>query len=151
MNDANRELARSWFDQVWNAGDEGAIDRLMSPSAKLHGLPTPDGQAVVGPTGFKPFFRTLRAAFPDIRIRVLQTICEGDMVVCHCAVTGTHSGSGLGFEPSGAPIEIYGVALAAIRDGQVQECWNCFDFLSLYQQVGMLPPLTPPPPPPRPA
>jgi hypothetical protein len=28
-----------------------------------------------------------------------------------------------------------------IRDGQIQEAWNCFDFLSLYQQVGMLPPL----------
>jgi hypothetical protein len=29
-----------------------------------------------------------------------------------------------------------------IRDGQVQEGWNCFDFMSLYQQVGMLPPLS---------
>jgi predicted ester cyclase len=71
----------------------------------------------------------------------MRTICEGDMVACHCAVTGTHRGAGLGVAPSNAPIEIYGVAIAVIRDGQIREAWNCFDFLSLYQQVGMLPPL----------
>ena len=141
MSNANRELVESWFDQVWNTGDEGAIDRLMSPTAKLYGLPSPDGEAVVGPAGFKPIFHAFREAFPDIRIRVMRTICEGDMVACHCAVTGTHRGAGLGVAPSNAPIEIYGVAIAVIRDGQIREAWNCFDFLSLYQQVGMLPPL----------
>jgi hypothetical protein len=38
-------------------------------------------------------------------------------------------------------MEIYGMAIAVIRDGRLQEGWNCFDFMSLYQQVGMLPPL----------
>jgi predicted ester cyclase len=141
MSNPNGELARSWFDQVWNAGDERAIDRLMAPGAKLHGLPAPDGGPVVGPAGFRPFYHAFRAAFPDIRVRVLRTICEGDMVACHCVVTGSHRGAGLGVAPSKAPVEIYGVALALIRDGQIQEAWNCFDFLSLYQQVGMLPPL----------
>jgi len=137
MNDANRRIVTSWFEQVWNAGDETAMDRLMAPSATFHGLPSP----VVGPAGFKPFYRAFRQAFPDIRIRVLRTICEGDLVAAHCVVTGTHHGPGLGVKATGAPIEIYGVAIAAIRDGQVQEGWNCFDFMSLYQQVGMLPAL----------
>ena len=89
MSNPNGELARSWFEQVWNAGDEGAIDRLMAASAKLHGLPAPDGGPVVGPAGFRPFYHAFRAAFPDLRVRVLRTICEGDMVACHCVVTGT--------------------------------------------------------------
>ena len=38
-------------------------------------------------------------------------------------------------------LDIDGMAIAVIRDGQIQEGWNCFDFMSLYQQVGMLPPL----------
>ena len=141
MIDSNREIVTSWFEGVWNAGDEAIIDRLMSPSAKFHGLP-PDGKPVVGPAAFKPFVRAFRQAFPDIRIHVLRTICEGDFVAAHCVVTGTHNGPGLGITATGSPIEIYGVAIALIRDGQVQEGWNCFDFMSLYQQVGMLPALT---------
>jgi steroid delta-isomerase-like uncharacterized protein len=141
MSNANREIAESWFDQVWNAGDERAIDRLLSPAAKLHGLASGTGEPIVGPDGFKPFFHAFRDAFPDIRIRMVRTICEGDLVACHCAVTGTHRGAGLGVAPSGSPVEFYGVAIATIRDGQIQEAWNCFDFMSLYQQVGMLPPL----------
>src|SRR4051812_39267339 len=113
----------------------------MAPAAKFYGLPTPDGGPVVGPAAFKPFFQAFRDAFPDITIRILRTVCEGDLVACHCGVTGTHKGRGLGVEATGAPIEIYGMAMAVIRDGQIHEGWNCFDFMSLYQQVGMLPPL----------
>jgi steroid delta-isomerase-like uncharacterized protein len=138
MSDANRELVKVWFDRVWNHGDESVIDRLMSPTATVHGLGA-HGEAVSGPEGFKAFFRAFRAAFPDINIRIMRTICEGDMVACHCAVTGTHAGPGLGVAPSNAPIEIHGVSIARIQNGQIQEGWNCYDFMSLYQQVGMLP------------
>ncbi len=141
MSDSNREIVTSWFEQVWNAGNETAVDRLMSPSAIFHGLPSPDGGPIVGPAAFKPFFQTFRDAFPDIRVRVLRTICEGDLVACYCGVTGTHNGLGLGLKATGAPIEIYGMAMAVIRDGQIQEGWNCFDFMSLYQQIGVLPQL----------
>jgi steroid delta-isomerase-like uncharacterized protein len=141
MSNSNREIVTSWFEQVWNRGDETAIDRLMSPTAKFHGLTSPREGPVVGPAAFKPFFRAFREAFPDIKIRVLRTICEEDLVASHCVVTGTHHGAGLGVKATGSPIEIYGMAMALIRDGQVQEGWNCFDFMSLYQQVGMLPPL----------
>ena len=141
MSSSNREIATSWFEHVWNRGDETAIDRLMSPSAQFHGLTSPDQGPVVGPAAFKPFFRAFRQAFPDIRIRVLRTIAEGDLVAIHCVVTGTHHGAGLGVKATGSPVEIYGMAMAVIRDGQIQEGWNCFDFMSLYQQVGMLPAL----------
>jgi hypothetical protein len=29
--------------------------------------------------------------------------------------------------------------MARVRDGQIQEGWSSFDFLSLYQQVGLVP------------
>jgi len=91
------------------------------------------------PQGSSRFFHAFRQAFPDIRIRVLRTIYEGELAACHCGVTGTHSGPGLGVLPTGSSIEVFGVAIAVIRDGQIQEAWNCFDFMSLYQQVGVLP------------
>ena len=138
MSELNRKIVETWFEEVWNVGDEGAIDRLMSSAARFHGLPSADGGPVIGPAAFKPFVQAFRTAFPDIRVRVLRTVCEGDLVAAHCLVTGTHKGPGLGVEPSGASIQFSGVAIAVVRDGQIHEGWNSFDFLSLYQQVGML-------------
>jgi hypothetical protein len=43
---------------------------------------------------------------------------------------------------TGSAIDMKGMVLAEVRDGQVHEGWNCFDFMSLYQQVGMLGPVT---------
>ena len=132
------EVAREWFEQVWNRGSEEAIARLMAPDAQFHGLPTPDGSPVIGPDAFKPFFRQFRQAFPDIRIVIERSVTEGDMVALHCRVTGSHRGDGLGIAPSGNRLDIDGMAMARIRDGRIVEAWNCFDFLSLYGQVGLV-------------
>ena len=31
------------------------------------------------------------------------------------------------------------MVMARVRDGKIVEGWNAFDFMSMYQQVGMLP------------
>lgn len=58
-------------------------------------------------------FKLFRGAFPDIHIDVERTVTEGDVVAAYCHVTGTHTGDG----------------------------WNCFDFLTMYQQLGTMPPM----------
>jgi len=134
-------IIRTWFDEVWNQGKEATIDRLFASDGRAHGL-SPDGTPVVGPEGFKPFFRTFRGAFPDIRVEVARTITEGDWTACHCHVTGAHRGDHLGVKPTGNPIDFWGITMVRVRNGQIVEAWNSFDFLSLYQQVGMLPKLS---------
>jgi predicted SnoaL-like aldol condensation-catalyzing enzyme len=135
------EFVHSWFQEIWNDGDERAIDRLMAPRAVFHGLPSPDGRPIVGPAEFKPFFQSFRQAFPNIRVRVARTVTEGEMVAAHCHVTGAHlgPGPGVGIEPTLAPIDFWGMCMARVRDGQIQEGWNSFDFLSLYQQIRLVP------------
>ena len=41
-------------------------------------------------------------------------------------------------------VEFDGVVMALVRDGRIVEGWNCFDFLSMYQQIGWV--KTPPTP-----
>ena len=132
------EIAEEWFEHVWNRGSEEAIARLMAPSARFHGLPTPDGSGIVGPDAFKPFFRQFREAFPDIRISIERSVANGEMVALHCRVTGNHRGAGLGIAPTGNALDVEGMAMARIRDGRILEAWNCFDFLALYGQVGLV-------------
>jgi hypothetical protein len=37
------------------------------------------------------------------------------------------------------------MTMMRVRDGQIVEGWNCFEFLSMYQQIGWVPnPVLPP-------
>jgi steroid delta-isomerase-like uncharacterized protein len=132
-------VLRTWFEEVWNQGREETIDRLFARDGLAHGLP---GAAPLrGPEAFKPFFRNFRSAFPDIRIDVIRTVTEGDMGAIHLRVTGTHTGHTLGLPATGKPAEFSGMCIARIRDGQIVEAWNSFDFLTFYQQLGVVPQL----------
>ena len=138
MSTSNRAVIEAWFERVWTAGDVSAIDELMAPSAIFHGLPpVPEGSPTTGPDSFKPFFARFRESFPDIKIVPMRTVCEGDLVACHCKVTGTHLGEGLGVKATDAPVDFEGMTFAVIRDGQIQEGWNCYDFQELHRQVGI--------------
>jgi steroid delta-isomerase-like uncharacterized protein len=141
MPDSPETVVRAWFDEVWNQGREDTIDRLFARDGVAHGLSGSDGASMRGPEAFKPFFRKFRGAFPDIRVEVVRTVSEGDMVTAHCHVTGSHRGDALGQSATGKPIDIWGTSIAQVRDGQIIEAWNHFDFLTLYQQLGWLPSL----------
>lgn len=132
------EIAREWFERVWNERSEAAIDELFASDARMYGLPTPDGKPIVGAAGFKPFHRQFVSAFPDIRIDVVRTVTEGEYVAVHCHATGTHGGQGLGVAATQNPIDVWGMGIARVVDGKIVEAWNAFDFMALYQQVGLM-------------
>jgi steroid delta-isomerase-like uncharacterized protein len=129
-------VVRQWFKEVWEEGREESIDRLMAPDALVHGLAGSSNAPVQGPAGFKPFFQVMRAALGDIRIDVKRTIVEGEMCAAHCHVRARHTGDALGAPATGRPVDLWGVTLARVQDGRIVEGWNCFEFLSMYQQLG---------------
>jgi steroid delta-isomerase-like uncharacterized protein len=124
-----------WFEEVWNKGREDAIDEMMSADTKGHGLKGPDGKEIDGMTAFKSFHKTFRSAFSDIRIKVEETVSEGDRTVARCLVTGTHTGDGLGRPSTGKPVTFHGMTMARIKDGKIVESWNNFDFMTMYKQL----------------
>lgn len=131
-------VMREWFQEVWNQGQEVAIDRLFDADGLAHGLP---GASLRGPDAFKPLYRTFRGAFPNIRIDVVRTITEGEMVAAQLRVSGTHQGDHMGILATGRPTDFTGMCIAQVRNGKIIEAWNSFDFLTLYQQLGVAPQL----------
>jgi steroid delta-isomerase-like uncharacterized protein len=133
-------VVRMWFDEVWSAGDESAIDRLLADDGIIHDLPS-HGQRMQGPAAFKPFYRQMREGLSNIRVEIDNMVASGDFAVAHCLVTAQHTGHGLGMAPTGRTVEFSGMAMGRVRDGKLVEGWNSFDFLALYQQLGILPAL----------
>jgi steroid delta-isomerase-like uncharacterized protein len=130
-------LIHRWFEEVWNQGRENMIDELTTKDAVSHGLSTVEGDNVRGPASFKPFYQRLKSAFPDIHFTVDDVLSEGDKIAARISVTGTHTGLGLSLPPTNRPVELRGIVMARTRDGKIAEVWNNFDFLSLYQQLGL--------------
>jgi predicted SnoaL-like aldol condensation-catalyzing enzyme len=137
MADSPETVIRNWFEQLWNQGREDAIPRLFAADGKAYGLaPNP----ICGPAEFLPLYRAFRQAFPDMHIDIERCVASGDMVAVHCHVKATHSGTGFG-PVSDQPVDFWGFCMARVKDGQLVEGWNCFDFMTCYQQIGLLPQL----------
>lgn len=135
MSQPPEAALRTWFDEVWNQGLDATIDRLFPADAIAYGLP---GGPMKGPGAFRGIYTIFRGAFPDIHINVEHTISTSDSVAAEVRVTGTHSGDTLGFPATGRRIDFRGMVMATVANGQVLECWNCFDFLTMYQQLGVV-------------
>jgi len=137
MRDQNETLIHRWFEEVWNKGRADAIDEMFDCEGIAHGLTGEDGKELCGPEGFKPFFESFRQAFPDLQVVVEDTVVEGDKVAARCIVRGTHRGEGIGIAATDKPVEFTGMTIVRVKDGKVVEAWNNFDFLAMYQQLGL--------------
>jgi len=132
--EANKTLARRFFEEVWNQGDESAIDRYVAADAKGN-----DPDFGTGREAFRQQWRRWRAAFPDLRFDVVDVVAEDDKVVTRWVLTGTHLGPIFGIPPTGRKIRVEGMSLDRIRDGQIVEGFDGWDALGLREQLGAIP------------
>jgi steroid delta-isomerase-like uncharacterized protein len=133
MSEANKQLLRRWFEEVWNQRKESAIEAMLTPACRVHGLG--GDAALIGPEGFKTFHRSFCGAFPDLRVTVDDAIAEGEEVAIRWTATMTHLGDGLGFPPSGKKVSMDGSTIAVIKDGKMDEGWNHMDITGLFAQL----------------
>ncbi len=138
MSDDNKKLIERWFEEVWNKGSVDAIDEMLEKNAVIHGLSNETGEPLIGSAAFREFHKRFYNAFPNIVVKVEETLAEGDRVAARCSVRGQHTGESLGFAATNKPMLISGIAIVRIHDGKIVEAWNNFDFLSLYQQLGVM-------------
>ena len=124
----NRALVRRWFDEVWNKKRADAIDEMMAPDCRAHGLQGEDGQTVVGVGPFKEFHRSFLTRFPNARVEVADALGDEDRTAARCVVTGNEAGTG-------KPIKFSGMVISRWKDGKIVEAWNIFDFHVIEQQL----------------
>ena len=127
MSEANKMLARRWFEQVWNQARPEAIDEMFARDGRAWGCPDPL-TAIEGPAEFHKYYEQLHGAFPDVQITVDDVIAEGDKVAIRWTARMTHSGDHLGFKATGKAVILPGMSMIIVRDGMLHEGWNSADF-----------------------
>ena len=138
MSEENKALFRRWFEEVWNQGRAEAIDEMFDEEGVAHGLAGEGGAELRGPAHFREFHRSFRDAFPDLRVTVEDVIAEGDKVAGRCSARATHRSAALGFAATDREVDFGGMCIVRVRDGKIVEAWNTFDFLAMYQQLGVI-------------
>ncbi|GAA5121102.1 ester cyclase [Luteolibacter yonseiensis] len=119
-----KEIARLWFEKVWNQRDNALARELMAPDAVGH---LEGGQEIVGPEAFLGFQASFLEAVPDLRIGIVALVADEANVCTHWTAQGTHSGPGMGMIPSGMRVFFRGVTWLEVAEGRItsgRDFWN---------------------------
>ncbi len=129
-----KKIATDFFDQIWNQGDESAIDRFIAENAAGN-----DPQFGIGRESFREQWKNWRRAFPDIHFDIQELVADEatNTVVSRWVLTGTHSDEFWGAKATGNRIEVPGVSIDRIHDGMVVSGFDAWDSMVLRRQIGL--------------
>ena len=131
MSEANKELAKLWFEEVWNKGRREAIRELLATGAEIR-----DGtDSRIGTEGFYPFFDRMHAGFADIRFTIQDVLSEGDKVCLRWSCTLRHTGDAFGMSATNRKLEVTGITIVQITNGKFVAVWQNWDKQGLLQQI----------------
>lgn len=126
------------YSKAWAEADLKKLDALTSERIDFHNPPpgfSADKQGVLESA------RLMHEAFPDQQLELDHVIASKDQAACHFKVSGTHEGEFMGLPPTGRRIEIEGVTIVKVRNGQVVEDITEIDTMRLMDQLGAPSPL----------
>jgi predicted ester cyclase len=130
----NKVLVTRFVEDVFNGGNTRLLAEMVSPEHVSH-LPNGDHY---GPEGVRIDIASFRAAFPDLRLMILDMVAEYDRVVFRFVADGTHEGPFMGVAPTGKRVKVDGIVIDHVRDGKTFERWVQYDGLGLMRQLGVL-------------
>jgi len=146
MTEANEQLVRRFFQEVWNEHNLDAIDELYADDFTLHAMWQ---NPAAGGSGDKSGKETAKSiisnwfVIEDLDMRIEDIFSEGDTVVARLDGIGSHHADVLGIPATGKPIALEGITITKVRDGKITDTWTCWDILGLLMKLGVIP--EPPP------
>ena len=132
----NKLIAKRFIEDIWGKGDytleSALIDANLIDHNAMPGAPP-------GRTGHHQMLTMVRAAFPDMVLKIEHIIAEGDIVVDHWTMTATHKGPMMGTPPTGRRVNLSGMDVLRIKGDKIVEMWHIEDNAGMMMQLGMIP------------
>lgn len=114
----NKALIGQFYEQIWRQGNLNAIHDLCAAGFCHYDSVGRDTHDLAS---FKQYVAATYAALPDLDVTLSDLIAEGDQVVVHWTLHGTHQGTCLGIAPTGKHVDLQGVSIYRIAGGQIVE------------------------------
>ena len=132
-----KQIGRVWFESVWNDRNPDTARELMTPDAIGH---LEGGEIITGPEEFLKFQRAFLEAVPDLMIEIIEVMADEENVCVQWRAGGTHSGQGLGFEPTGRSVSFRGITWFRVQEGKIVEGRDFWNMGGLMQVMSGTPP-----------
>ena len=144
MSDANRDLVRRHFEEIFNRQNLAACDETVAEDYVEHAV-APFGQTepgrVHGPRHMRGVAEWLLAQFPDLHMTIEAMMAEEDTVACRIRSEGTNLGPLNGMlPPTGRRFSASQSHWFRVADGKLVEHWATRDDLLTMLQLGVLAP-----------
>lgn len=132
--------AKRVVEEVWNKGNLDVLDEAYAANVVQHSTSLPD---VEGRQAYKQLIADLRNTFPDLRFTMEELIIEGDTYAARWTLGGTHKGQmpNLPIPPTGKQVVWRGCTMGHMVEDMTVEEWAYADFMDLFQQLGVTPPI----------
>ncbi|MEV6366770.1 ester cyclase [Micromonospora musae] len=127
--------ARRLIADVWNAGREESAYELIAPECP--------GLGGTGPEATLAWHRERRAAFPDLRYKIVDLVADGDRAAVHWRAAGTQVGQFGPVPPTGRVASYSGASFLRFdANGRIVDVWSVNELFQVLQQLGveMIPP-----------
>jgi steroid delta-isomerase-like uncharacterized protein len=144
--EANKQLVTEYFEGFWQGRDPAVADKYLAKDVLYHDLKDNPLDLAPGVEGVKQIAKIFWNAAPDLEMSLDDVIAEGDKVVLRYTNTLTHTGELAGLPPTHRSAEFAGIAIVRVADGKIVEGWQVMDFVTAYQQLGVIPAGPPPAP-----
>lgn len=148
MSEANKELVRRHFEEIFNRQNLDLCDEIMADDYVEHAV-APLGESapgrVNGPQAMRATAEWLLAQFPDLHMTIEALVAEEDTVAARILSEGTNLGEFNGLPPTGKRFSARQSHWYRVEDGKLAEHWATREDLPVLMQLGILrPPGRPP-------
>ena len=140
MSEEFKATIRRVVEGAYNKGNLDALDELYAADFVVHKPPFPD---IEGLEAFKQFIADTRISYPDVQLTLDEIIVEGDRTAARWTFRGTQTGQSptTSAPPTGKQVTFTGCSVTHLVEGKTVEEYQNADWLSLLQQLGVIPPL----------
>jgi steroid delta-isomerase-like uncharacterized protein len=134
MAEAMETILRRWTEEIWSQGNMATVDEIVAADIVNY---NPDNSEIRGIEGFKEFLSAFRAACPDARFTVEDTVAAGDRAVLRWILRTTHRGEWLGVPGTGKFVTLNGMTMLRLAGAKVTEHRYQYDHASWLKQLGV--------------
>ena len=124
-----RQILEEWYRRVWIEGDLDAIDEMFCPDTQASGL-LPEMQ--MGPDEFRELVPMFLDMVEDVHVSLDKVMEDDDWAAALYSMQVTDSATG-------KPVVGSGQLFARFNGDKMVETYNSFDFMSFFEQIGLLP------------
>lgn len=124
------EILQRWYDEVWSKGNLDAISEMLGEDIVANGIIPALG---ITRGEFGDLIEAVRSLLGPIKVELAQTVEQGDWLAARYMIDSEAL-------ETGEPVHVSGQVMARFKDGRIAESHYQFDFFSMFEQLGQLPP-----------